>query len=92
MDSITLNQYFPDRVEYPKFDYFVQIVETIIDGSSNMFIIKSSKLIEDRSRIHHNGVKIVLKNGLAFLKIRSLTEDQVEFAFTVNPQFRLDLD
>ena len=65
-------------MEYRKFDYFVQLVETVIDESSNMFLLKSSKLIENRSKIRHNRVKVVPKNGVAFSNIKSVTEDQVQ--------------
>jgi hypothetical protein len=63
-----------------KLDYFVEVIENKDDESSNMFL-KSSKVVENRSKIRYNRLKVVPdgKEGKAFCKIGSLTEDTVRF-------------
>ena len=59
-------------------DYYVEVVEAKEDESSNMFLL-SSKVIQNRSKIRYNRLKVVpdQKEGKAFCKIGSLTEDKV---------------
>ena len=81
-DSDLFGMSAKDKVEYRKFDYFVHMVEKVVDESTNMFLLKSSKLIENKSKIRHNRVKLVPKNGVSFSSVSSVTEDQVEYAST----------